>query len=380
MLSINIMFTEQQRDAILNYRYKGSDTSYMYIYVYSPLAELGVKYTPLWVAPNVITLGGFLLLAISHMLIAYYSWDFNHSLPSYVCVIAAVNYFAYQVLDNMDGKQARKTISSSPLGMMFDHGCDAVGSMLSTCSFLALAHTTSPIEISALSTLVFSGFYLETLKTYHICEMNLEKFNAVTDGSVLIILSYLITAVAGDSFWRIPIITVCKTELNFATIIYIAIIIAQIKGGVIKNIKSIQSESQYKPISTFSLITENLMAILLLAVAAICLLSGVMNFDPRLVLYCIGSMYTIMDVKTLLFQVIKTRLPLYVWQVLVGCVMLIAYSLLYLCSAIDASNLVAIRVCTLFCMGTYAIYHLRVLKGLRDTLGIKAFSIEYKKE
>ena len=29
-------------------------------------------------------------------------------------------------MDNMDGKQARKTKTSSPLGMIFDHGLDAV--------------------------------------------------------------------------------------------------------------------------------------------------------------------------------------------------------------------------------------------------------------
>jgi ethanolaminephosphotransferase len=43
----------------------------------------------------------------------------------------------YQNLDNLDGKQARKTSntlnkleSSSPLGMLFDHGADSL------CSFL----------------------------------------------------------------------------------------------------------------------------------------------------------------------------------------------------------------------------------------------------
>ena len=29
------------------------------------------------------------------------------------------------MLDNMDGKQARRTQTSSPLGMLFDHGCDS---------------------------------------------------------------------------------------------------------------------------------------------------------------------------------------------------------------------------------------------------------------
>jgi choline/ethanolamine phosphotransferase len=34
--------------------------------------------------------------------------------------------FIYQTLDAIDGKQARRTGSSSPLGELFDHGCDSL--------------------------------------------------------------------------------------------------------------------------------------------------------------------------------------------------------------------------------------------------------------
>ena len=34
--------------------------------------------------------------------------------------------FVYQSLDAIDGKQARRTGSSSPLGELFDHGCDSI--------------------------------------------------------------------------------------------------------------------------------------------------------------------------------------------------------------------------------------------------------------
>ena len=44
------------------------------------------------------------------------------------------------MVDNLDGRQARKTKSSSPLGMMFDHGTDAIGSVLTTANFITLAH------------------------------------------------------------------------------------------------------------------------------------------------------------------------------------------------------------------------------------------------
>ena len=41
-------------------------------------------------------------------------------------------YLAYRILDEMDGKQARKTGNSSPLGLLFDHGCDAFTTALLT--------------------------------------------------------------------------------------------------------------------------------------------------------------------------------------------------------------------------------------------------------
>jgi phosphatidylglycerophosphate synthase len=42
----------------------------------------------------------------------------------------------YSTLDAVDGKQARKTKSSSPLGQLFDHGCD---SFSTTFTILGLA-------------------------------------------------------------------------------------------------------------------------------------------------------------------------------------------------------------------------------------------------
>jgi ethanolaminephosphotransferase len=35
--------------------------------------------------------------------------------------------FIYYTMDNVDGKQARRTGNSTPLGMCMDHGCDALG-------------------------------------------------------------------------------------------------------------------------------------------------------------------------------------------------------------------------------------------------------------
>lgn len=46
--------------------------------------------------------------------------------PSWAFIMSALGLFIYQSLDAIDGKQARRTNSSSALGELFDHGCDAV--------------------------------------------------------------------------------------------------------------------------------------------------------------------------------------------------------------------------------------------------------------
>ena len=49
--------------------------------------------------------------------------------PWWVYFSCGLGLFFYQCLDAIDGKQARRTGSSSPLGELFDHGCDAVSTV-----------------------------------------------------------------------------------------------------------------------------------------------------------------------------------------------------------------------------------------------------------
>ena len=56
--------------------------------------------------------------------------------PRWACALCALGLFIYQSLDAIDGKQARRTNSSSPLGELFDHGCDSISTIfvaLSAC-------------------------------------------------------------------------------------------------------------------------------------------------------------------------------------------------------------------------------------------------------
>lgn len=76
-------------------------------YFLSPLAEGIVRrFIPTWVAPNLITLLGLLFPVASLVIFAWTSSsDFSDEPPRWAFFFNAFALFAYQTLDNMDGKQ-----------------------------------------------------------------------------------------------------------------------------------------------------------------------------------------------------------------------------------------------------------------------------------
>ncbi len=84
------------------------------------------RWCPLWVAPNALTFGGLFFVIITYAMIWSLSPALAHDAPTWAYVLSAVFMFTYQTADGIDGKQARRTKSGSPLGEVVDHGCDAV--------------------------------------------------------------------------------------------------------------------------------------------------------------------------------------------------------------------------------------------------------------
>ncbi|XP_039598371.1 ethanolaminephosphotransferase 1-like, partial [Polypterus senegalus] len=111
--------------------YSAVDSNPLSIYVMHPFWNSFVKILPTWLAPNLITFTGFMFLVLNFLMLAAFDSDFYASAPGHVHVpswvwIAAglLNFIAY-TLDGVDGKQARRTNSSTPLGELFDHGLDS---------------------------------------------------------------------------------------------------------------------------------------------------------------------------------------------------------------------------------------------------------------
>ena len=85
--------------------YSGSDLGILYKIFWSPVANWLVEFVPDWVAPNVLTLIGFIhTLVPVIVLFVIAGFDLIGPVPNWFFFFQAWCYFAYRMLDEMDGK------------------------------------------------------------------------------------------------------------------------------------------------------------------------------------------------------------------------------------------------------------------------------------
>lgn len=209
--------------ALKSYRYSGSDLSLTYKYVLSPLAQRCVDWlTPLWLAPNAITSLGLLWMVAAYGIMQFYAPTFSESLspldavapgdvpaetgavPRWVYLFNAVAMVLYQTLDNMDGKQARRTGSSSPLGMLFDHGCDAVNSPMGSINWCVAMGIGPAVPLVLFWTLIASAipFYVATWEEFYTGALVLPVINGPSEGLLLGASLSVVSFLHGPQFWH----------------------------------------------------------------------------------------------------------------------------------------------------------------------------------
>lgn len=196
----------RELQALTEYKNRGEDRSLTYKYVMGPLYDRLVHFLPLWLAPNAVTLLGFILTVAGHILLMYYVPRLDNPAPRWVYIYGGSSLFVYMVLDNLDGRQARRTRSSSPLGHLFDHGCDAFNVTLSGMSLLATVQLgpgwmTATMLYSLGQLMVFAA----TLEEYFTGAMILREFNGPNEGLIMMSLLQITTGMMGPRIWTTPI-------------------------------------------------------------------------------------------------------------------------------------------------------------------------------
>lgn len=113
---------------------------------------------------------GFMLTVVNFFIFAFYDYGFtaannigqNYPIPRWVFLVTAINVFVAYTLDGIDGKQARRTGTSTPLGELFDHGLDSYSSLFIMVYVFSLFGTNDfPVmRMQFMTFLVYSNFYV----------------------------------------------------------------------------------------------------------------------------------------------------------------------------------------------------------------------------
>lgn len=173
--------------------------------------------------------------------------------PPWALVLSALGLFIYQSLDAIDGKQARRTNSSSALGELFDHGCDAVSTVfVAVGSCISCGIGWYPDWIFFCGFIGMFMFFCAHWQTYVSGTLRFGLVD-VTEVQFAIMIMYLMTAVGGVGLWQATLLGVKMYTFPIVGIIggamyscynYFYVIL---HGGVGKNGSTVADTSVLSP-------------------------------------------------------------------------------------------------------------------------------------
>jgi phosphatidylglycerophosphate synthase len=180
------------------YTYISPDGSYFYNKIMSPFCNKIVTYIPNFIHPNILTLTGVICSYISMYLVKTENKKYGP--------LAGLLWILYIILDNLDGKQARRTGTSSKFGELLDHVCDSYSTIYAYFIFIVIFKIPEYIHLISFNILV-SVFYLDHWQSYFSKKLVTGNKYFGTD-EVGIVIGILITLWSFNIIidWKIPFV------------------------------------------------------------------------------------------------------------------------------------------------------------------------------
>ncbi|CAH4036162.1 cholinephosphotransferase 1 isoform X5 [Pieris brassicae] len=316
-----------------------------------------VSKTPLWLAPNLITILGLIINIVTTLILVWYSPDARQDPPRWAFALCALGVFVYQSLDAIDGKQARRTGSQSPLGELFDHGCDSISTVfiaLGACIAVKLGEYPTWMFFQCFCAMTL--FYCAHWQAYVTGTLKMGRID-VTEAQYTIICIHLISATLGADVWATQVGSLeMRYSLGGAAVIGAVMTLgslaaALVAGGVGKNGSTVAGTSILTPVFPFSFVVVPAFIIFQKSE------SQVYQNHPALYILAFGMVAAKVTNRLVVAHMTKSEMDYYDWA-LVGPAMLFLnqyfknalpeYYVLWLCFAWVVVEL--IRYCGQICM------------------------------
>ncbi|KAK4885714.1 hypothetical protein RN001_001985 [Aquatica leii] len=319
--------TSEQLIGFEHYKYSCKDTSPLSKYVMHPYWNRVVEYCPKWVAPNLLTFMGFIFAIAIFFLFTiadYYflASDTEHPevlpLPKWTFTVAAVSLFIAYTLDGIDGKQARRTGSSSPLGELFDHGIDSYTASLIPIAVYSVFGRGTAFSINSVH---FYFLLWNVLVNFHLCHW--EKYNT---GVLFLpwgyditmcctVLTFILSGIWGNELWQFVLpgdITIGKmlevliygTALfsNLPTVLWNVYLSYKERTGYMRSLP--EALRPFVPVVIFFIIC---------VIWVLNSPSNILQSDPRPVYFFTGTIFSNICCRLIVAQMSSSRSEIFNW-------------------------------------------------------------------
>lgn len=162
-----------------------------------------------------VTLLGFFFIIGNVALLEFTDPDLAGPKNPWIYYSYAFGVWAYSTMDNIDGRQARRTGTSSGLGELFDHGIDSLNCTLASLlmtSAVGLGSTPLGAFTALIPTL---PMFFSTWETYHTHTLYLGYFNGPTEGLIMASTIMFVSGFFGPQIWREPL----ANMVGFSTVL-----------------------------------------------------------------------------------------------------------------------------------------------------------------
>ncbi|XP_055545821.1 ethanolaminephosphotransferase 1 isoform X2 [Wyeomyia smithii] len=298
--------------------YNCVDTSVLSVYVMHPFWNWLVQYCPRWIAPNLLTFTGFLLTVVNFFLIGYYDFGFTaatlipNPIPDWVWILAAINLFVAYTLDGIDGKQARRTGTSGPLGELFDHGLDSYSTLLIPVYVFSLFGLIDlpPIRMHFVMLNAYLNFYLSHAEKYVTGVMFLPwGYDFVMWG---VSLTLAITGICGAGIWQNTVFGI-KPCLIFEITLYVSGLVTSHPIILYNVYKSYRNKTgKMRPFMEAIRPLIPLLGLFVIStVWALLSQNSIVNLEPRMFIVLSGTTFSNINCRLIVAQMTDTRADLW---------------------------------------------------------------------
>lgn len=310
----NIYINKTGLKALTNYKYSGGGYTPLDNFL-NPFWYKCAEFFPMWFAPNLITFLGLLGGITPYLLYWKYqgadTWgkqtDETEEWWKWVNIVSAFCLWFYQTMDAADGKQARRTGSSSPLGQLFDHGCDALITVFSTaqvCSAVRFPEVWHPL---AFAFSVQLPFYLAQWEEMHTHEFRSGiGFLGVTEAQYTVILTNLFVAFYGNNIMHETLFTApLLGDISLA----LGCLYAQLGVGIVFSFSFITNTFAKTKDSTAAFM-QIVPVIILALFSKLMLATPQYENNPRLIMFLVGLVFAYLTSNMIVTSVCKMEFPL----------------------------------------------------------------------